>query len=81
MPCSGCVLRAPCELFVAIVEQARPVLVKPKADWLALTEAGVRQREIPVMRAQQLFHSGYDVEMRKPGANEFAGLSFCCSGA
>ena len=31
-----------------------PILVKQKADWLALTEVRVRQREVLVMRAQLL---------------------------
>ena len=38
-----------------------PILVKAKADWLALTEVRVRQREIPLLRAQ-LLNSGCDSE-------------------
>ena len=48
-----------------------PVLVKEKADWLALTEVRVRQREIPMVRAQ-LLDSGCDSEGGKlvASANE-----------
>ena len=41
-----------------------PILVKQKADWLALTEVRVRQREIPMMRAQ-LLNSGHGSEWEK----------------
>ena len=56
-----------------------PVLVKEKADWLALTEVRVRQREIPMVRAQ-LLNSGCDSEGGKPveSANECGGVSVCC---
>ena len=56
-----------------------PILVRQKADWLALTEVRVRQIEIPVMQAQ-LLSSGYDSEWGKPveRANECGGVSSCC---
>ena len=45
--------------------------------WLALTEVRVRQREIPVMRAQ-LLNQGYDSDWEKPvkSAHECGGVSF-----
>ena len=63
---------------VTALQRHWPVLVKQRADWLALTEVRVRQREIPMMRAQ-LLNSGYDSEWRKPveSANECGGVSFC----
>ena len=52
-----------------------PTLVKQEADWLALTELRVRQREIQTMRAQFL-SLGYDSEWEKPveSANECGAL-------
>ena len=50
---------------VTALQRHWPILVKQKADWLALTEVGVRQREIPVMQAQ-LLSSDNDSEWRKP---------------
>ena len=39
---------------VTALQRHWPILVKQKADWLALTEVRVRQREILVMQAQLL---------------------------
>ena len=65
---------------VTVPQRHWPILAKHKADWLALTEVRVRQRDIPVVRAQFL-NSGYDSKWEKlvESANECGGVSFGCS--
>ena len=46
---------------VTALQRHWDVLFKQKADWLALTEVRVMQREIPLIRTQ-LFRPGYDSE-------------------
>ena len=62
------------------------ILVKHKADWLALTEIKVRQREIPVMRSQLIKSCSVSGENRgerkRLRRSEFSVASHrdCCSG-
>ena len=62
---------------VTALQRRWPIIVRQKADWLALTEVSVRQREIPVMRAH-LLNLGYDSEWEKQVecANDSGGVSF-----
>ena len=64
---------------VTTLQRHYSILIKQKADWLALTEVMVRQKETPMTRAQ-LLNSGYDSDWGKPveSANECGGVIFCC---